>query len=186
MAPDVEDKSLRRDAIYLVVHLQPPKTVTSALRQLLWYLIAGTRGGMNRARILEALHERPYNANQLSETLGLDYRTIRHHLDSHDYGGHFAAPVRAISGLWYYADGGAIAAGVVLTAKAYLPRTWTYSRGQRRPYDELVVPRSDLGSPEQIPPRVMRYTVRVHPSKPISPHAEGSPDSNPLKKIRRA
>jgi len=55
--------------------------VTAALRQLLWYLIAGTRGGMNRARILEALHERPYNANQLSETLGLDYRTIRHHLE---------------------------------------------------------------------------------------------------------
>ncbi|HLQ41319.1 MAG TPA: winged helix-turn-helix domain-containing protein [Thermoplasmata archaeon] len=55
--------------------------MTAALRQLLWYLIAGTRGGMNRARILEALHERPYNANQLSETLGLDYRTIRHHLE---------------------------------------------------------------------------------------------------------
>jgi len=55
--------------------------VSAALRQLLWYLIAGTRGGLNRARILEALHDRPYNANQLSETLGLDYRTIRHHLD---------------------------------------------------------------------------------------------------------
>ncbi len=55
--------------------------MTAAVRQLLWYLIAGTRGGMNRARIIEALHERPYNANQLSETLGLDYRTIRHHLD---------------------------------------------------------------------------------------------------------
>ena len=55
--------------------------MTAALRQLLWYLIAGTRGGMNRARILEALHERPYNANQLSEALGLDYRTIRHHLE---------------------------------------------------------------------------------------------------------
>lgn len=32
-------------------------------------------------RILEALHERPYNAHQLSEALALDYRTIRHHLD---------------------------------------------------------------------------------------------------------
>ena len=55
--------------------------MTAALRQLLWYLIAGTRGGMNRARILDALNERPYNANQLSETLGLDFRTIRHHLE---------------------------------------------------------------------------------------------------------
>ena len=57
------------------------KSVSAALRQLLWYLIAGTRGGINRARIIEALHGRPYNANQLSEGLGLDYRTIRHHLD---------------------------------------------------------------------------------------------------------
>ncbi len=55
--------------------------MTAALRQLLWYLIAGTRGGINRARIIEALHERPYNANQLGKALGLDYRTIRHHLE---------------------------------------------------------------------------------------------------------
>lgn len=55
--------------------------MSAALRQLLWYLIAGTRGSANRARIIEALHARPYNANQLSQALGLDYRTIRHHLD---------------------------------------------------------------------------------------------------------
>jgi len=55
--------------------------VSAALRQLLWYLIAGTRGGVNRARILETLRARPHNAHQLSESLGLDYRTVRHHLD---------------------------------------------------------------------------------------------------------
>jgi len=53
----------------------------AALKQLLWYLIAGTRGGENRARILRALRARPSNAHQLSESLGLDYRTVRHHLD---------------------------------------------------------------------------------------------------------
>src|SRR5574337_2168753 len=53
----------------------------SAFQQLLWYLIAGTRGGANRVRILEALREQPRNAHQLSEALALDYRTIRHHLD---------------------------------------------------------------------------------------------------------
>jgi len=50
------------------------------MRRVIWWLIVGTKGGVNRARILRALHERPYNANQLSEVLGLDYKTIRHHL----------------------------------------------------------------------------------------------------------
>jgi len=49
-------------------------------KRLLWWLIAGTRGGVNRARILLRLHERPYNANQLAELLKLDYKTVRHHL----------------------------------------------------------------------------------------------------------
>ncbi len=57
------------------------KVLSAALRQLLWYVIGGTRGGANRARIIEALKERPRNAHQLAEALGLDYRTIRHHLD---------------------------------------------------------------------------------------------------------
>ena len=36
---------------------------------------------MNRARIIRALKDRPYNANQLTELLGLDYKTVRHHLN---------------------------------------------------------------------------------------------------------
>lgn len=55
--------------------------MSRALRQLLWYVLAGTRGGPNRVRILETLHDRPHNAHQLSEALKLDYRTMRHHLD---------------------------------------------------------------------------------------------------------
>jgi DNA-binding transcriptional ArsR family regulator len=49
--------------------------------QLLWYLLAGSRGGPNRLKILELIHDRPYNAHQLSELTQLDYRTVCHHLD---------------------------------------------------------------------------------------------------------
>lgn len=47
----------------------------------LWYVLAGTRGGVNRTRIVRALDERPRNANQLAEDLELNYDTVRHHLD---------------------------------------------------------------------------------------------------------
>ncbi|MBK5190831.1 MAG: winged helix-turn-helix transcriptional regulator [Methanosarcinales archaeon] len=50
------------------------------MRRVIWWLLVGTKGGLNRARIIRALKERPYNANQLAEVLGLDYKTVRHHL----------------------------------------------------------------------------------------------------------
>jgi DNA-binding transcriptional ArsR family regulator len=50
------------------------------LKYLLGWLIAGTRGGMTRAKIIETLKETPQNANQLATLLKMDYRTIRHHL----------------------------------------------------------------------------------------------------------
>lgn len=51
------------------------------MEAVLWYVLTGTRGGPNRVRILRAVDERPRNANQLAETLELDYSTVRHHLD---------------------------------------------------------------------------------------------------------
>ena len=50
------------------------------MKQLLWYLIAGTRGGQTRGQIISALLQRPMNANRLAEALSLDYKTIQHHL----------------------------------------------------------------------------------------------------------
>ncbi len=51
------------------------------MEAVLWYVLTGTRGGSNRARILRALDDRPRNANQLAEDLDLDYKTVRHHLE---------------------------------------------------------------------------------------------------------
>ena len=49
-------------------------------RRLLWFLFAGSRGGENRMKIIDLLKDRPYNINQLSESLGLDYKAIQHHI----------------------------------------------------------------------------------------------------------
>jgi len=51
-----------------------------SIERLLWWLIAGTKGGKTRATIIEALREMPRNANQLAADLRLDYKTVRHHL----------------------------------------------------------------------------------------------------------
>ncbi|MBI5001169.1 MAG: winged helix-turn-helix transcriptional regulator [Euryarchaeota archaeon] len=53
----------------------------NAIKRLIWWLFAGTAGGMKRALIIKLLTEQPYNANQISEKIDLDYKTTRHHLE---------------------------------------------------------------------------------------------------------
>jgi DNA-binding transcriptional ArsR family regulator len=50
------------------------------MKSLLWHIIGGTRGGETRARIIKELRDRPFNPNQLSENLDLDYKTVTYHL----------------------------------------------------------------------------------------------------------
>lgn len=49
-------------------------------RRILWYLIASSRGGVNRAKIIDMVNSRPANANQIASELKLDYKTVLHHL----------------------------------------------------------------------------------------------------------
>jgi DNA-binding transcriptional ArsR family regulator len=51
------------------------------LRRLLWYLLGGTRGGENRARIINEIRNRPSNLNQLATRLSLEYRSVQHHIE---------------------------------------------------------------------------------------------------------
>jgi DNA-binding transcriptional ArsR family regulator len=49
-------------------------------RRLLWFLLGGSRGGENRARIVNALRSRPRNINQLAKLIDIDYRSVQHHI----------------------------------------------------------------------------------------------------------
>ena len=51
------------------------------MKKVLTWLILGTRGGYNRAKIIKALHDCPANTHQLSKKLNLNYRTITHHIE---------------------------------------------------------------------------------------------------------
>ncbi|HTP54893.1 MAG TPA: winged helix-turn-helix domain-containing protein [Thermoplasmata archaeon] len=67
--------------------------MSPGFRSLMWYLLFGTRGGPNRQRLLEELERSPANAHQLSEQVGLDYRTVRHHLRILERNGAVIRPV---------------------------------------------------------------------------------------------
>lgn len=54
--------------------------MSNAVRRVIWWVFAGNRGGPNRARVIVSLKDQPLNANQLAQKLGMDYKTIRHHL----------------------------------------------------------------------------------------------------------
>jgi len=54
--------------------------VDPRFKRVLWYLIGSTKGGANRAKILELLNKVPANPNQLSVQLKMDYKTVIHHL----------------------------------------------------------------------------------------------------------
>ncbi|WP_297593732.1 winged helix-turn-helix domain-containing protein [Nitrosopumilus sp.] len=47
---------------------------------ILWSIIAGTRGGINRAKILNLIKDTPMNANKIATVLNLDHKTVVHHV----------------------------------------------------------------------------------------------------------
>ena len=49
-------------------------------KRLLWFVFAGSRGGLNRLKIISKLRENPFNTNQLAKGMGFDYKAIQHHI----------------------------------------------------------------------------------------------------------
>jgi len=50
-------------------------------KRLLWFVFTGSKGGLNRIRLISIIKKTPLNANQLAKELGLDYKAIQHHVN---------------------------------------------------------------------------------------------------------
>ena len=50
-------------------------------KKMLWFLFAGSRGGKKRIELVSLLANSPFNANQLTKELRLDYKAVQHHLN---------------------------------------------------------------------------------------------------------
>src|SRR5256712_6463353 len=49
-------------------------------KRLLWYVLAGSRGGTNRGKIINLIRAEPRNVNQFAEALDVHYRVAEHHI----------------------------------------------------------------------------------------------------------
>ncbi|KKK98905.1 hypothetical protein LCGC14_2638070 [marine sediment metagenome] len=50
------------------------------IKMLLWSVFAGSKGCINRVKIVLKIKQTPLNINQLSQVLGLDYKVVEHHM----------------------------------------------------------------------------------------------------------
>ena len=49
-------------------------------KRLLWFVFTGSRGGLNRLKIISKIRINPQNINQLAKEMNLDYKAIQHHI----------------------------------------------------------------------------------------------------------
>jgi len=51
-------------------------------KMMFWFLFGSSRGALTRTKILNLLQRQPSNANQISQKIDLDYKAIKHHLET--------------------------------------------------------------------------------------------------------
>ncbi|MGP6239192.1 ArsR/SmtB family transcription factor [Cuniculiplasma sp. SKW4] len=49
--------------------------------RIVWYVLGATRGGPMRFRILRKIMNEPANRHSIANDIGVNYRTVEHHLD---------------------------------------------------------------------------------------------------------
>ncbi|HXV66852.1 MAG TPA: winged helix-turn-helix domain-containing protein [Nitrosopumilaceae archaeon] len=54
---------------------------TKNIKMLFWSVFAGSKGCLNRVKIVLQLKQTPLNTNKLSVQLGLDYKVVERHLE---------------------------------------------------------------------------------------------------------
>ncbi|MDG6899065.1 MAG: winged helix-turn-helix transcriptional regulator [Nitrososphaerota archaeon] len=59
---------------------QPSPTLDPAYKRIMVYVFVASRGAQNRVRIAEMLRSEPSNLNRITQRLGLDYKTVQHHV----------------------------------------------------------------------------------------------------------
>jgi DNA-binding transcriptional ArsR family regulator len=76
--------------------------IDPSFKRIMVYLFIGTRGGQNRAKIVELLHLEPANSNRVSEKLGLDYKTVQHHVKLLEENGVIVSSAKGTYGAMYF------------------------------------------------------------------------------------
>lgn len=52
-----------------------------SFEQTMYWLLSGSKGSLNRIKILALLQTKPMNLNELSKTMNLNYKTAQHHIE---------------------------------------------------------------------------------------------------------
>lgn len=63
-----------------VIRTNRVKMSMDAFEQTTYWLLSGSKGAINRIKILQLLRETPCNLHELSKKAGLNYKTAQHHI----------------------------------------------------------------------------------------------------------
>lgn len=79
-----------------------PPALDPSFKRIMVYIFIASRGGQNRSRIVEMIRAEPSNLNRISEKLGLDYKTVQHHVKVLEENGVLVPSAKGTYGAVYF------------------------------------------------------------------------------------